>query len=225
MNPLKLLIVEDDAPSLELMAEVFSNLQANVYAVGNSKKATDLVSMEKFDGIFVDLEMPRMTGLELAQKIRYSPWNRSTPIVMVTGNEERNVMQRGFATGATFFLQKPIDRQKLNGLFRTISGAMVENRRKSLRVPMHTDVSCTVGTRFLNGRTWNLSRGGMQIETFGLKAGDMVHASFLLPGSTTMVGVHGLVVWVKAGRQGIQFTKMSYKNEEDVRDFMIKAEN
>ena len=224
MNPLKLLIVEDDAPSLELMAEVFSNLKANVYAVGDSKKAADLVSMEKFDGIFVDLEMPKLTGFELARKIRYSPWNRST-LIVVTGNEEPSVMQRAFATGATFFLRKPIDRQKLSGLFLTVRGAMLENRRKSLRAPIHTDVACTVGSRTLNGRTWNLSRGGMQIETFGLKVGDMVHASFLLPGTSTMISVHGLVVWVKAGRQGIQFTKMSYKNEEDIRDFMIKAEN
>jgi len=223
MNPLKLLIVEDDAPSLELMAEVFSNLKANVYAVGDSKKAADLVSMEKFDGIFVDLEMPKLTGFELVRKIRYSPWNRSTPIV-VTGNEEPSVMQRAFATGATFFLQKPIDRQKLSGLFLTVA-ERCSKTAASRCAPIHTDVACTVGTRTLNGRTWNLSRGGMQIETFGLKVGDMVHASFLLPGSSTMISVHGLVVWVKAGRQGIQFTKMSYKNEEDIRDFMIKAEN
>ena len=139
MNPLKLLIVEDDAPSLELMAEVFSALQADVYAVGDSKKAADMVSIEKFDGIFVDLEMPKLSGLELVHKIRYSPWNRSTPIVIVTGHDERGSMRRAFATGATFFLQKPIDRQKLGGLYRSVRGAMIENRRRSLRIPIHTE--------------------------------------------------------------------------------------
>ena len=102
---------------------------------------------------------------------------------------------------------------------------MLENRRKSLRVPIHTEVSCTVGARTINGRTWNLSRGGMQIETTGLKPGDTIHVSFCLPGSTVMISVYGMVVWVKPDRQGIQFTKMSYKNELEIREFMISAEN
>ena len=164
MTPLKLLVVEDDLASLELMAEVFMSLKAEVRPVSDSEKAVGMVNQEKFDGIFLDLEMPNLNGFDLARLIRKSSWNKTTPIIIVTGREERDTMQQAFSLGATFFLQKPVDRQKLSVLFRTVSGGMVENRRRYIRVPLQTEVTCTVGSRTIRGMTWNLSHGGMQLE-------------------------------------------------------------
>jgi two-component system sensor histidine kinase BarA len=157
MASLKLLVVEDDIANLELMTEVFKTLEAEVRPISDSESAATVVAQEKFDGIFLDLEMPKLNGFELAQKIRESSWNKLTPIVVVTGREDRDTMQKAFAIGATFFLQKPVDRQKLNSLLRTVRGTLLENRRRSARVSMQTEVSCTVGPRTLRGRTWNLS--------------------------------------------------------------------
>src|ERR1700738_3894715 len=147
MAPLKLLIVEDNLASLELMAEVFTSLKAAVRPVSDSEKAVGMVNQEKFDGIFLDLEMPKLNGFDLARLIRKSSWNKSTPIIIVTGRDERQTMQEAFAIGATFFLQKPVDRQKLTILFRTVTGGMVENRRKYTRIPIQVEVTCTVGSR------------------------------------------------------------------------------
>jgi CheY-like chemotaxis protein len=157
MIPLKLLVVEDDLASLELMAEVFTSLKAEVRPVSDSEKAVGMVNQEKFDGIFLDLEMPNLNGFDLARLIRKSSWNKSTPIIIVTGRDERDTMQQAFSIGATFFLQKPVDRQKLSILFRTVSGGMLENRRRYTRVPLQTEVICTVGSRTIRGMTWNLS--------------------------------------------------------------------
>src|ERR1039457_6066324 len=138
MIPLKLLVVEDDLASLELMAEVFTSLKAEVRPVSDSEKAVGIVNQEKFDGIFLDLEMPNLNGFDLARLIRKSSWNKSTPIIIVTGRNERKTMQEAFAIGATFFLQKPVDRQKLSILFRTVSGGMLENRRTFQKIsPTH----------------------------------------------------------------------------------------
>ncbi len=122
MASLKLLVVEDDIANLELMTEVFKTLEAEVRPISDSESAARVVAQEKFDGIFLDLEMPKLNGFELAQKIRESSWNKLTPIVVVTGREDRDTMQKAFAIGATFFLQKPVDRQKLNSLLRTVRG-------------------------------------------------------------------------------------------------------
>src|SRR6202166_4281818 len=151
MVELKLLVVEDDLACLELMTEVFRSLKANVRPVSDSEEAARRVNQEKFDGIFLDLEMPKLNGLDLARGIRKSSWNKSTPIIIVTGRDERETMQEAFAVGATFFLQKPIDSQKLSKLFRTVSGGMLENRRKYVRVPIQADVACIVGARTLRG--------------------------------------------------------------------------
>src|SRR6202043_3504866 len=164
MQPLKLLVVEDNIASLELMSEVFTSLKAEVRPVSDSEEAVGIVNQEKFDGIFLDLEMPKLNGFDLARVIRKSSWNKSTPIIIVTGRDERQTMQEAFAVGATFFLQKPVDRQKLSILFRAVRGGMLENRRRSTRVPIQTDVSCEVGSRIARGVTWNLSQGGIQVE-------------------------------------------------------------
>jgi CheY-like chemotaxis protein len=225
MAAVKLLLVEDDIPSLELMTEVFKTLEADVHPISDSENAANIVNQERFDGIFLDLEMPKLGGLELATKIRKSSWNRLTPIVIVTGNEERETMQRAFAIGATFFLQKPVDRQKLKNLLRTVRGTLLDNRRRAARVPMQTDVSCEIGPRTIRGRTWNLSQGGMQLEVENLKPGESVRLSFRLPGSTIAIDAVGKVIWVKAERQGIQFTRLTPQSDGDIRQFIVQDEN
>jgi CheY-like chemotaxis protein len=224
MVSLKLLIVEDDIANLELMTEVFTSLEAEVRPISDSQKAAGLVNQERFDGIFLDLEMPNLHGFDLARLIRKSSWNKSTPIVIVTGRDERETMQQAFTIGATFFLQKPVDRQKLNILFRTVRGGMLENRRRHTRVPIQTDVTCTVGSRTIRGLTWNLSLGGMQVEAGGLQPKDTVRVSFQLPVSGVLLDAVGTVVWVKETRQGIQFTNVNSQIERSMREFISEVE-
>ncbi len=224
MASLKLLVVEDDIASLELMTEVFKSLEAEVRPISDSQNAVKIVNQEKFDGIFLDLEMPKLHGFALAQKIRESSWNKLTPIVIVTGRDERDTMQQSFATGATFFLQKPVDRQKLSGLFRTVRGTLFENRRRATRVPMQTEVTCNASSRTLRGRTWNLSQAGMQLEVEDLRPKETVRVSFQLPSSAITIEGQGTVVWVKENRQGIQFTHMSDQNKEEIRTFIRQVE-
>ena len=224
MASLKILIVEDDVPSLELMAEVFTSLEAEVRPISDSQKAAGLVNQERFDGIFLDLEMPNLHGFDLARRIRNSSWNKSTPIIIVTGRDQRDTMQQAFSIGATFFLQKPVDRQKLNILFRTVRGGMLENRRRYARVPIQTEVVCQVGDRALRGVTWNLSQGGMQVEVGDLQPKDTVRLSFRLPVSGVSLEVAGTVVWAKENRQGIQLKNVSTQNEQSLRKFMAEVE-
>ena len=224
MPSLKLLVVEDDLASLELMAEVFTSLEAEVRPVSDSLEAAGLIDSEKFDGIFLDLEMPNLDGFELAKRIRRSSWNKATPIVIVTGRDERQTMQDAFALGATFFLQKPVDRQKLSILFRTVRGGMLENRRRSIRVPLQTDVTCTAGSRTVRGMTWNLSQGGIQVEAGGLQPGHAVQLSFRLPVSHTDIIAAGTVVWANDKRQGIRFTIVSEQNQQAIRGFISEVE-
>ena len=224
MTPLKLLVVEDDTASLELMTEVFTYLKAEVRPVSDSEKAAGMIDQEKFDGIFLDLEMPKLNGFELARVIRKSSWNKSTPIIIVTGRDERQTMQEAFALGATFFLQKPVDRQKLTILFRTVSGGMLENRRKSIRVPLQTEVTCTVGSRTIRGIIWNLSQGGMQVEVSDLHVKDTVRLSFRLPVSGASIDVTGTVAWAGENRQGIQFTTLSSPTQQSIMKYIDAVE-
>jgi len=224
MGPLKLLVVEDDIASLELMAEVFTSLSAEVYPVSQSEKAAGLVNQEKFDGIFLDLEMPRLNGFELARRIRSSSWNKCAPIVILTGLDDRRTMQEAFAVGATFFLQKPVDRQTLTSLFQRVRGTLLENRRRHMRVPLQTAVTCIGRSRTMQGVTWNLSSGGIQVEVGNPRLGEAVKLSFRLPRSGIEIDALGIVAWTKDERQGIQFTNISAQNVQAIQEFIAEVE-
>jgi len=133
-------------------------------------------------------------------------------------------MHRAFATGATFFLQKPVDRHKLARLFRTVRGTMIENRRRYARVPLQTEVTCNVGSKTVRGRTWNLSQGGIQVEAGDLQPGGTVRVVFRLSGSAVMIDTFGTVVWANETRQGIRFAQMTNQNQEAIREFISQVE-
>lgn len=221
---MKLLVVEDDIANLELMTELFTSLEAEVRPLSNSQEADALVNREKFDGIFLDLEMPRLDGFQLADKIRKSSWNKSTPIIVVSGRGERDTMHQSFRMGATFYLQKPVDRHKLVRLYKTVQGTIIENRRRSLRVPLQTELTCVVNGKTLHGRTWNLSQGGMQVEVDSLVPEEAVRLSFTLPHSRSVIDVMGTVVWLKNERQGIRFTKVAPKIQQEIERFIEHVE-
>lgn len=223
MENLNLLLVEDDIPSLEMMTEVFGSLNAEVRPVSDSERAATLVNKERFDGIFLDLEMPKIHGLELARRIRMSSWNKSTPIVVVTGREDKEAMQEAFAIGATYFLRKPIDRQRLSKLLRTVGGGMFQNRRRYTRIPLQTEVTCTKGTVTFQAKSLNLSHGGIQLEEANLEQGEVLRVSFHIPDRAASIEGLGTVVWTDGVRQGIQFTKLNFGHEIAVRDFIAKS--
>ena len=104
-------------------------------------------------------------------------------------------------------------------------GSLFENRRRNMRVPLRTEVRCTCGSTIIQGMTWNLSQGGMQIDTASnLKAGDVVHLSFRLPVTGERIEGTGMMAWVSENRQGIQFTKLTPQNTEAIKAFIAEVE-
>jgi len=53
--------------------------------------------------------MPAPDGIALARQVRASALNRTTPIAMITGESDRQLITKVFEAGATFVLFKPID--------------------------------------------------------------------------------------------------------------------
>ncbi|GAB3805475.1 response regulator [Spirosoma humi] len=76
--------------------------------------------------IILDLNMPRINGLEALQLLRHSPLYANKPIVILTTSNETVDRQRAFALGANEFLTKPLSMDLL--------GQMVLNLRKTWRL-------------------------------------------------------------------------------------------
>lgn len=223
---LKVLVVEDDVPTLELIYEVLTSLGVEVRPISDSEQAATLITREKFDGVFLDLLMPKMDGFELARRIRRSPVNSRTPIAVVTGREEKETMRQAFAAGGTFFIQKPLDRNKLTHLLNSTRGVMLEERRRYKRISVRTEVACQVNSRKITGMSANLSQSGILFEGDGSpEPGSAVRLSFRLPMQERAIETEGVVVRVdEKQRVGARFIEMSVEDRQRIRDFVASQD-
>jgi CheY-like chemotaxis protein len=219
---LKVLVVEDDIPTLELMREVLTPLGLEVRLANDSQHASTLINQEKFDGIFLDLMMPKVDGFELARQIRQSSLNKRTPIVIVSGREDRGTVQQAFTAGGTFFLYKPVDRERLTRLLNSTRGTMLDERRRVKRVAVQTKVECQVGSRKIAGMSLNLSQSGLLFQGDGsLVPGNVGQLSFRLPRQKLPINAQGIVVRAdEKQRVGVRFSKISAEDRQRIRDFI-----
>jgi len=222
---LKVLVVEDHVPSLELISEVLSSTDAEVRPMSDSEEASALIETERFDGIFLDLQMPKVHGRELVKRIRESSCNKSTAIIVITGNRERRTMQSVFKEGATFFLEKPIDRPRLLRLFRAVRGTLSNNRRQFVRISFRAEVTYECKGLVARGVSSNLSLGGILFEAPQLRGGDAVRLSFRLPSTNVLVDALGKVVRVdERNRAGVRFIDVNEAAKQAIRELVDREQ-
>lgn len=126
----KIMVVEDDPVILELLRDILTFQGFEVIACGESEAAPAFIARESLDAIFLDQRMPGLSGLELCHAVRKSALNRRTPVVMITGSQDRKLMEVAFSAGVTMFLTKPIDRTRLLNLLKTVRGRMIARSGK-----------------------------------------------------------------------------------------------
>ena len=79
--------------------------------------------VEAVDGmVLTDQNMPRMDGLTLIKNLRATPQYKATPILMLTTESSDAMKAQGRAAGATGWLVKPFDPQKLIEVVRKVIG-------------------------------------------------------------------------------------------------------
>ena len=112
-TPLKVLAVDDNAPNLELLSTWLQDLNVQVIKASGGIEAVRLGSTEKFDLIFMDIQMPDLDGVRATQEIRQQPINAHTPLVALTAHalptERKKLLQSGFDD----YLTKPISEEQL----------------------------------------------------------------------------------------------------------------
>ncbi len=79
--------------------------------------------------VIVDYMMPDLNGVEFIQRLRQTPGKQEVPILMITTNEEKQVLYQALDAGATDFLTKPIDRIEFLARVKNML-ALSESRRQ-----------------------------------------------------------------------------------------------
>ena len=219
---LSVLIVHNDPVERQLVESVLRNFRVKVEALGSGSDAVNQVKKEKYDGVFIDAELPDVSGLELVRKIRKSSSNSKIPIVFITNQASSIPLSDAFEAGVTFFLTRPLDVKKVQRLLNATRGAMLVERRRYHRVPVQAPVVFKAGAKTGKGHSVNISRSGILLEARGgLKMGDVVEMEISLPGPAGMVRAVGEVVRVDdAGHAGIHFTKLSAADLEQLQNFI-----
>lgn len=107
-NPL-ILIVDDSATMRLLLSDTLSKAGFTVIQAENGDSALSMLRFAKPDAILLDVEMPGLNGFDVCIEIRKLPDYRYIPIMMVTGLEDYESINRAFLVGATDFTTKPIN--------------------------------------------------------------------------------------------------------------------
>lgn len=220
------LIVDDEPAIAELIQVVLQTAGLQAHVETDSRTAGELLAKEKFDVIFLDVHMPQPDGIALARQARSGGFNRSTPLVMITGLDDLTLQKRSFEAGANFFLFKPIDRQRVLRVVRSTQAAVQHERRRFQRVAVRCKVSLAAGEKTIEGKTLDVSLGGLQAEANGPEASGFpkgtVVAVFLHLGTGAPLRVRGTVMRVIGETQmGIQFVKMDGVDSERLQEFLL----
>jgi CheY-like chemotaxis protein len=102
-----ILAVDDEIISRETICSALGRAGFHAKSLDDPLAAQSLLEREHFDLIFLDVEMPGQTGLELCVKIRGMEPNRTTPIVFVTSHSDFGSRAQSTLSGGNDFIAKP----------------------------------------------------------------------------------------------------------------------
>jgi len=102
-------IVDDDAAMRLLMADALVEDDYKISEYGNGSDALEAIGRSQPDMVLLDVKMPAMNGFDVCSKIRECHGDINTSIVMVTGLDDSESIEKAFKLGATAFISKPIN--------------------------------------------------------------------------------------------------------------------
>lgn len=115
----KILIVEDDMRTMFAMTKVLAGHGVNPIKAENGQKALDtLQANNDVDLVLMDMMMPVMDGYEAMQRIRAMPMFVNLPIIALTAKAMKEDRKKCLEAGATDYLSKPVDMDRLLSLVR-----------------------------------------------------------------------------------------------------------
>jgi DNA-binding response OmpR family regulator len=128
---MKLLLVEDEE-SLRRPVKYF--LERNNFTVdeaGDGQQALEMVDLNEYDCILLDLNIPEIDGIEVAKKIREE--GNLVPIIMVTARSQVYDKLKGFTQGADDYVTKPFDLKELVARINAVIKRSSLNKEENLK--------------------------------------------------------------------------------------------
>lgn len=119
---MKKILYVDDANSLRQLVEMVLAKDYALQIAENGALGLEKAKKEQFDLIISDVNMPVMNGLEMLTAIRALENYKYTPVLMLTTEASSEMKEKGKSLGATGWIIKPFDPEKLTKLVERVLG-------------------------------------------------------------------------------------------------------
>ncbi len=142
---MRLLLAEDEHELSNALVAILKHNKYSVDAVYDGEEALEYLEADNYDGVILDIMMPKVDGLEVLRKLRQN--GNKIPVLMLTAKSEIDDRVKGLDFGADDYLTKPFATKELLARIRSIT------RRQSEL----TDSLLIMGNTTLNRLTFELS--------------------------------------------------------------------
>lgn len=219
--PLKIMVVDDEAKTTQLMRSLATPLGHTVMPFGDYQTAGHKGETQRFDVAFVGMRLPELGGLELARRIRNSQPNRETTIVMLSATEHIDSLRRAFGEGADLVLAEPVSAARL----RTMLAAMDSPRwkgRHAARLPLFTEVHCMWGGWQFPLRGMNISESGMLLQpSLDIEVGQEVSLEFKIAEIRASLNVRARIVRKEGNeRVAVEFVGLAPEDQNAIQVYV-----
>jgi two-component system chemotaxis response regulator CheY len=111
---MKTILTVDDSPSIrQMLAYVLTSNGYKVIEAEDGEQGLEFAKAHQADLVLTDQNMPKMDGLTLIKALRGLPNYKKVPIMMLTTESSQALKQQGRDAGATGWMVKPFDPEKL----------------------------------------------------------------------------------------------------------------
>jgi len=111
MEELKILLVEDDEFAAELIYNYFLDYGFEVIYTLTAAEAIEKLEQISYDVVVLDLNLPDTSGFEVLKHMENK--NSTTPVIVTSAYDDKNIKLRSFKYGASDYMIKPIDLEEL----------------------------------------------------------------------------------------------------------------
>ena len=118
----KILAVDDSSSMRQMVSFTLKSQNYDVIEAEDGLAALKIAQSNKVDLVLTDLNMPIMDGLQLIKELRALPAYKFTPIIMLTTESSEKKKQEGKDAGATGWLVKPFNPEKLLSTLQRVLG-------------------------------------------------------------------------------------------------------
>lgn len=124
---MKILVVDDEEINIKLLKRIFELKKHSVVGALRGEAALKVLEQEEIDMVFLDYNLPGMSGIDVLKKIRKSKKFGSIPVILITGMDDGKYKEDGLKAGADDYIIKPIDIKdllsKINALGKKVRDA------------------------------------------------------------------------------------------------------